>query len=57
MYKNSVIWSAELRGMEKGKKEEKIEIVRNALKNNIDIKTISLITDLSEKDIKKLINN
>ncbi len=58
MYKNSIIWSAEMRGREKGikegREEEKIEIARNALKNNIDIKTISLIRNLSEKEIEEL---
>ncbi len=66
MYKNSIIWSAEMRGrekgreegekigIEKGKKEEKIEIARNLLKQNIDIDVITISTGLSKKEIEEL---
>ena len=57
MYKNSIIWSAEMRGREKGikegRKEEKIEIAKNLL-DVLDIETIALKRGLSIKEIKKL---
>ena len=39
---------------EKGRKESKIEIAKNLLKNNMDISLISKYTDLSIEEIKKL---
>jgi predicted transposase/invertase (TIGR01784 family) len=53
-YKNSMLWSAEQKGVEKGKKEEKIEIAKNLLANNIDISVIAISTGLSEKEILEL---
>ncbi|MCC8419272.1 MAG: Rpn family recombination-promoting nuclease/putative transposase, partial [Rickettsia endosymbiont of Glossina mortisans submortisans] len=43
-------------GESKGKAEEKIEIARNLLSQNIDISTISISTGLSIVEIKKLQN-
>ncbi len=58
MYKNSIIWSAEMRGREKGIKEgekkKQIEIARNLLKQNINIDIITISTGLSEKEIEEL---
>ena len=42
------------KGIEKGMVEEKIESAKRALLNGLDIKTISVITALDEKIIKKL---
>ena len=57
-YKKSLLSSAriegEIRGEIRGEIKSKIEIARNALKQNIDIKTISLITGLTVDKIKKL---
>jgi predicted transposase/invertase (TIGR01784 family) len=39
---------------EKAKKNKAIEIVKNSLKQNIDISTIALITGLSVKEIEKI---
>ena len=39
---------------EKAKKEEKIEIAKTSLKQNIDISTIALITGLSVEEIERL---
>ena len=44
-------------GMNVGKKEEKIKIAKNMLKENLDIALISKITDLTEEEIKNLENN
>jgi len=41
-------------GREEGKKEEKIEIAKVSLKQNIDIKTIALITGLTIDEINNL---
>ena len=43
-------------GIEQGIKENKIEIARNMLKENMDIQTISRLTNLTETDIQKLKN-
>ena len=42
------------KGMEKGKKEEKIKIAKTSLKQNIDIATIAMITNLTIEEIEKL---
>ena len=42
------------KGIEEGKKEEKIKIAKVSLKQNIDIKTIALITELSIEEIEDL---
>jgi len=41
-------------GIEKGKKEEKIKIAKTSLKQNIDIATIAMITNLTIEEIEKL---
>jgi len=41
-------------GKMEGKKEREIEIAKNSLKQNLDIKTISLITGLTAKEIEDL---
>ena len=43
-------------GLKEGAKNEKIEIAKNMLKNNIDISIISNCTNLPVKEIKKLQN-
>lgn len=43
------------KGMEQANKNIYCEIVKNMLKKNIDISTISNVTGLSEKEIEKLI--
>lgn len=43
-------------GIEKGIMENKIEIAKNMLKENMDIQTISRLTTLTETDIQKLKN-
>ncbi len=49
MYKNSIIWSAEMRG----ERRKQIEIAKNLL-DVLDIETIALKTGLSEKEIEEL---
>ena len=39
---------------EKAEKNKAIEIVKNSLKQNIDISTIALITGLSVEEIEKI---
>ena len=41
-------------GIEVGRKEEKIEIAKNMLKEGMDIKIISKLTNLSIEEIKKI---
>ena len=41
-------------GVSQGKKENQIEIIKNMLKDRLEIKTISKYTGLSEKEIKNL---
>jgi len=41
-------------GIEKGKKQNQIEMARNMLKEKMDVSLISKITGLSKKEIKKL---
>ena len=43
-------------GLEEGQQKEKIEITKKLLEKKIDIETISSITSLNIKEIKKLIN-
>lgn len=42
--------------LEKGKKEKSIEIVRELLKEGMDINKIAQITKLPVEEIKKLLN-
>lgn len=51
---NSLISEAKEEGIEEGKIEGKIEIVKNMLAKNIDINTISEITEMSKEEIEKL---
>lgn len=44
------------RGMEVGARKEKIELVRNALREGIELELISKITGLTEGEINKIIN-
>ncbi len=57
-YQKSMFWSSReigrQEGIEKGKLAEKLEIVKNSLKQGLDFKTISLITGLSLEEIEKL---
>ena len=43
-------------GIEKGIEQEKIEIVKNMLKDEVDISVISKYTGLSKEEIEKLKN-
>ena len=43
-------------GIKEGQREEKIEIAKNMLSKNMDIKLISEITGLMEDEIKSLNN-
>jgi predicted transposase/invertase (TIGR01784 family) len=54
-----VFEEAEQRGIEKGKKEERIELVKRMLRANIDVKQISEISGLFSEEIKGLeeVNN
>jgi predicted transposase/invertase (TIGR01784 family) len=49
--------NGKIEGKIEGKKETSIEIAKNSLKQGLDIKTISLITNLSIEEIEKLKNN
>jgi len=53
IYKESLLYTAEVKGIEKGKEEAKIEIAKSLL-DILDVKTISEKTGLSEEEIKKL---
>ncbi|AEB77467.1 Rpn family recombination-promoting nuclease/putative transposase [Clostridium botulinum] len=55
--KVSLIESAEQKGIEKGKKEEKILIAKNAINNKLDDNTIQIITGLPLEEIRELRNN
>jgi predicted transposase/invertase (TIGR01784 family) len=46
--------AAEARGEARGKNEGKIEIAKNLLAQEIDVKTISIATSLSIAEIEKL---
>jgi len=46
--------TAKLDGIEEGKLQEKIEIAKNSIKQGLDNQTISLITNLSIKEIQTL---
>jgi len=62
MYKNSLLYTAKLkgieegekRGVEKGKKEREIEIAKNLLLANMDIEFISKTTGLNVEEIEEL---
>lgn len=41
-------------GIEKGRKEGKLEVVRNALKEGTEIDLIAKLTGLSKKEIEKI---
>lgn len=41
-------------GMKKGKRQEQIEIARNMIKENIELKTIKKVTGLSLETIQKI---
>ncbi|ONI44349.1 hypothetical protein AN642_02295 [Epulopiscium sp. SCG-B10WGA-EpuloA2] len=47
----------EKKGVERGKKEAQLNIAKNLLKNNLDIKNISTITGLSLEEIKNIYLN
>jgi len=40
--------------LEKGEKNKGIEVAKKALSNGLDIKTVVIITGLSEEEIKNL---
>jgi len=46
--------TAERKGIEKGIEKEKINIAKNAIKNNLDNKTIALLTSLEIEEIEQL---
>lgn len=50
----NVIDTAELRGLEKGREEGRIEVAKTMLENNMDIATISKLTGLSAEEIETL---
>ncbi len=70
-YKESLLYTAEVKGLKRGREEgleeglkkgikngekkAQIEIAKNALSEGVDIKTIELITGLSRNEIEKLI--
>lgn len=54
---SSLLANAERKGIEKGKKEEKILIAKNAINNNLDDNTIQIITGLSLEEIKEIRNS
>jgi len=58
-YKESLLYTAEVKGLKRGREEGKletqIEIAKNALSEGVDIKTIELITGLSRDEIEKFI--
>ena len=45
------------KGLAQGSKNKQIEIVKKMLAKNIDLNTISEITELSIEEIKKIANN
>ena len=47
-------WALKDEGKKEGKREEKIEIVKNMLKENFEISMISKITNLTEEEITAL---
>ena len=61
-YKESLLHTAEVKGLKKGKQEgykegkleARMEIAKNALQQGVDIETIKLITGLNEEIIKTL---
>ena len=45
------------KGREEGRKETKIEMIKNMRKNNLSIKTISLISGLNDEEINQILKN
>lgn len=56
LVKQNEMEGAKQEGIEQGIMENKIEIAKNMLKENMDIQTISRLTNLTETDIQKLKN-
>ena len=56
LVKQNEMEGAKQEGIEQGIMENKIEIAKNMLKENMDIQTISRLTTLTETDIQKLKN-
>ena len=56
LVKQNEMEGAKKEGIEQGIMENKIEIAKNMLKENMDIQTISRLTNLTEIDIQKLKN-
>ncbi|MBM7835630.1 Rpn family recombination-promoting nuclease/putative transposase [Clostridium sardiniense] len=44
-------------GLEQGEKNKSIEVAKKALNNGLDIKTVAIITGLSESEVEELKNN
>ena len=57
LVKQNEMEGAKQEGIEQGIMENKIEIAKNMLKENMDIQTISRLTNLTETDIQKLKNS
>ena len=53
-YKESLFYTAEIRGEKRGERNKAIEIAKISLEQNIDISTIALITGLSVEEIERL---
>ena len=54
-FNNSMIMYFEReKGIEKGKKQEKIQIAKNMLKSNLSVETIMAVTGLTEKEIEDI---
>ena len=57
MLENTIKYNAEQRGIQEGKMEKQIEIVRKMLEKKIDVDEISEITGLSIEEINKISDN
>ena len=57
MLENTIRYNAEQRGIQEGKMEKQIEIVRKMLEKKIDVDEISEITGLSIEEINKISDN
>ena len=53
-YKESLFYTAEIKGEKRGERNKAIEIAKISLEQNIDISTIALITGLNVEEIEKL---
>jgi len=53
-YKESLFYTAEIKGEKRGERNKAIEIAKSSLEQNIDISTIALITGLSVEEIERL---